>query len=105
MINVENLTKCYGPTNALKGLSFTIKPGEVVGLLGPNGAGKSTMIKILTGYFEPTSGKVTINGHDVTSEPQAIAPIIGYLPENAPLFRPFRLTHAEAISKNSCGVS
>jgi ABC-2 type transport system ATP-binding protein len=86
MIIVEDLHKAYGEVIALKNVSFSIQKGEIVGLLGPNGAGKTTLIKILTGYLQPDSGVVEIDGLDVLKNHQAVQPIIGYLPENAPLY-------------------
>ncbi len=86
MIDVVDLSKSYGPIEALKGVSFQIKPGEIVGLLGPNGAGKTTIIKILTGYLQPNSGSVTVDGLDVLTHTQEVQARLGYLPENAPLY-------------------
>lgn len=86
MIDVTDLNKAYGPVQALRGVSFDIHAGEIVGLLGPNGAGKSTIIKILTGYLQPDSGAVAIDGLDVVTNTQAVQAMIGYLPENAPLY-------------------
>jgi ABC-2 type transport system ATP-binding protein len=86
MIEVRDLTKAYGPIEALRGVSFQVSPGEIVGLLGPNGAGKSTAIKILTGYLQPDGGLVKVNGLDVMTHTRAVQAGIGYLPENAPLY-------------------
>lgn len=86
MIEVQDLRKNYGETEALRGISFSIERGQVVGLLGPNGAGKTTAMKILVGYLLPTSGTASVAGHDVVSEPRAVQQKIGYLPENAPLY-------------------
>lgn len=86
MIDVSNLTKSYGPIEALRGLSFHIAPGEIVGLLGPNGAGKTTTLKILTGSLQPNDGAVTINGLDVLEHTREVQAQIGYLPETAPLY-------------------
>ena len=86
MIEVVDLTKAYGPIEALRGISFHVAPGEVVGLLGPNGAGKSTTIKILTGYLQPDGGTVKVDGLDVLTHTREIQARIGYLPENAPLY-------------------
>jgi ABC-2 type transport system ATP-binding protein len=86
MIEVADLTKSYGPIEALRGISFHVAPGEVVGLLGPNGAGKSTTIKILTGYLQPDSGQVKVDGLDVLDHTREVQARIGYLPENAPLY-------------------
>lgn len=86
MINVENLKKSYGPIEALRGVSFEIGEGEIVGLLGPNGAGKSTTIKILTGFMHPDEGSVSIGDLDVLTQPREVQAHIGYLSENTPLY-------------------
>ncbi len=86
MIEVTNLTKSYGPIEALRGVSFNVAPGEIVGLLGPNGAGKSTAMKILTGYLQPDGGEVKVDGLDVLTHTREVQARIGYLPENAPLY-------------------
>jgi ABC-2 type transport system ATP-binding protein len=86
MIDVADLTKSYGPIEALRGVTFHIAPGEIVGLLGPNGAGKTTAIKILTGYLQPDDGTVYVNGLDVLTHTRQVQAQIGYLPENAPLY-------------------
>lgn len=86
MISVKNLTKYYGNFQALKGISFEIKSGEIVGILGPNGAGKSTTLRILTCYFNPTGGDAIIDGKSVLNDEINVKKIIGYLPESAPLY-------------------
>lgn len=86
MIAVENLTKSYGNNRALKGVSFSIDKGEIVGFLGPNGAGKSTTMKILTCYMPADSGRATVAGYDTIEESLEVRRHIGYLPENAPLY-------------------
>jgi len=86
MIEVTELTKAYGPIRALRGISFQVAPGEIVGLLGPNGAGKSTAMKILTGYLQPDGGEVKVNGLNVLTHPREVQARLGYLPENAPLY-------------------
>lgn len=86
MISVKNLTKYYGDFQALKGISFEIKSGEIVGILGPNGAGKSTTLRILTCYFNPTRGDAIIDGKSILDEENNVKKIIGYLPESAPLY-------------------
>lgn len=86
MISVKNLTKYYGDFQALKGISFEIKSGEIVGILGPNGAGKSTTLRILTCYFNPTSGDAIIDGKSILDKENNVKKIIGYLPESAPLY-------------------
>ncbi len=86
MIEVSELFKSYGPVEALRGVSFRIAEGEIVGLLGPNGAGKTTIIKILTGYLQPDTGQVQIGGLDVLTHTREVQAQLGYLPENAPLY-------------------
>jgi ABC-2 type transport system ATP-binding protein len=86
MISVKNLTKNYGPVKAVKTVSFEVGRGEIVGLLGQNGAGKTTVMKIITGYLEPTEGTVVVGGADVLEERLKVQRQIGYLPENAPLY-------------------
>jgi len=86
MIDVVEVTKSYGAVQALRTVSFHIAPGEIVGLLGPNGAGKTTTIKIMTGYLQPDSGSVTVDGLDVLTHTRQVQALIGYLPENAPLY-------------------
>ena len=86
MIDVTDLTKSYGPIEALRGVTFRIAEGEIVGLLGPNGAGKTTIIKILTGYLQPDGGTVIVNGRDVLTHTRQVQAEIGYLPETAPLY-------------------
>ena len=88
-IQVEGVTKLYGEQVALNQVSFSIPSNQVVGFLGPNGAGKSTMMKILTGYIPATSGKVFVDGIDVQLNPIEAKRIIGYLPENNPLYHDF----------------
>lgn len=86
MINVEKLTKTFGPKRAVDGVSFSVERGEVLGFLGPNGAGKSTTMRMLTGFFPPTSGTVTVGGFDIVENPIPAKKLIGYLPENAPAY-------------------
>ena len=86
MIEIKNLIKKYGKKYALDDVSFSIKRGEIVGFLGPNGAGKSTTMNIITGYVSPTSGTVTVDGIDVLAEPIKVKKMIGFLPEQPPLY-------------------
>ncbi len=86
MISVEHLTKCYGEFTAVNDLSFEIGEGHVYGFLGPNGAGKSTTMNIMTGCLSATSGKVTIGGYDIFEQPLQAKKMIGYLPEQPPLY-------------------
>jgi ABC-2 type transport system ATP-binding protein len=84
LITVENLVKAFGPKLAVNDVSFSVERGEVLGFLGPNGAGKSTTMRMITGYYPPTSGRITVGGHDMVEDPIAAKKLIGYLPENAP---------------------
>jgi ABC-2 type transport system ATP-binding protein len=86
MIKVENLVKAFGPKLAVNDVSFTVERGEVLGFLGPNGAGKSTTMRMVTGFIPPTSGKITVGGHDVLEDPLPAKRLVGYLPENAPAY-------------------
>ena len=86
MIKLENITKKYGKFEALKGISFEVREGEIVGLLGANGAGKSTTMNIITGYIEQTSGTITVNEIDVQKKPNKAKKMIGYMPEGVPLY-------------------
>jgi len=86
MISVNGLVRTYGDFTAVDDVSFQIGQGEIVGLLGHNGAGKTTIMKMLTGFLEPTSGSITIDGLDGRQEREAIQRKIGYLPENCPVY-------------------
>lgn len=86
MIKIEHLVKNYGTYCAVDDISFEVEPGEIVGFLGPNGAGKSTTMNILTGYLSSTSGKAAIAGIDILSDPIGAKKLIGYLPEQPPLY-------------------
>src|ERR1043166_8415154 len=90
MIRVRNLTKDYGDRRAVDNVSFSIEEGEIVGFLGPNGAGKTTTLRILTCYMPATSGSASVAGHDVFTESLAVRQVIGYLPENVPLYPDMR---------------
>jgi len=85
-IEVSSVTKVYGSQKALNNINFSIEKGSIVGFLGPNGAGKSTMMKILTGFINPTEGAVLVNGINVLENPIEAQKSIGYLPENNPLY-------------------
>src|SRR5262245_7038541 len=89
MINIQakGLGHLYGQFQALSDVSFEIEQGSVVGLVGPNGAGKSTTMNILTGFLVPTFGTAAIGGHDIVTDRLAAQRHLGYLPENAPLYR------------------
>ena len=86
MIEIKNLQKSFGDFRAVDGVSFSVKPGEVLGFLGPNGAGKSTTMRMITGFLSPSGGEVQIAGTDVEADPIAAKRRIGYLPEGAPLY-------------------
>jgi len=104
MIEVQGLEKSYGLARALKGISFTVKGGEVVGFLGPNGAGKSTTMKILTGYLLPDGGKASVGGFDVVEQSLAVRSRIGYLPESTPLYAEMRVDDYLAFCADIRGV-
>jgi ABC-2 type transport system ATP-binding protein len=87
MIEVEDLTKDYGTTRAVDGVSFNVRKGEVLGFLGPNGAGKSTTMKMLTCFLSPTAGRAKVAGYDVFDESIEVRRRIGYLPEDTPIYR------------------
>ena len=91
MIEVRDLDKNYGSHRAVRGISFQVQPGEVVGFLGPNGAGKTTTIRVLTGYHPATSGTARVAGLDVVRDSLAVRRQIGYLPENVPLYPDMRV--------------
>ena len=96
VIEVKNVTKKYGSTIAVDNISFDVKDGEVVGFLGPNGAGKSTTMNMITGFIEPTSGQIIINGNDILKRPRKAKKDIGYMPENVPLY--YELTAKEFVT-------
>jgi ABC-2 type transport system ATP-binding protein len=104
MIEVIDLTKRYGAVTALKGVSFSVPTGQVVGFLGPNGAGKTTTMKILTGYLAPTAGTAVVDGHDVTSDPLPAQRVIGYLPEGNPLYPDMRVEEALRFAAEMHGL-
>lgn len=86
MIKINNLSKRYGPKEAVKGISFEVQKGEIVGFLGPNGAGKSTTMNILTGYLSASGGSASIAGFDVLDDALEARKHVGYLPEQPPLY-------------------
>ncbi|MSO81776.1 MAG: ABC transporter ATP-binding protein [Acidobacteria bacterium] len=86
MIEVQRLTKRYGPTTAVDDVSFRVERGEILGFLGPNGAGKTTTMRVLTGYMPPSEGKVIVAGYDVSDQPIEAKRRTGYLPETPPLY-------------------
>ncbi len=86
MLEAQSLTKCYSSIPALDNVSFSVRPGEVLGYLGPNGSGKSTTVKIITGLLEPSSGRVLFNGRNIGSHLAAFKRLVGYVPEEANLY-------------------
>ncbi len=93
MLNVQNLKKSFGPIDAVRGISFTVNRGEVLGFLGPNGAGKSTTMRMITGFLPPTEGTAQICGCDILTQPVEAKKQFGYLPESAPCY------HAMTVSE------
>ncbi len=104
MIEVQDLTKYYGPHLAIHRLSFSVAPGEIVGFLGPNGAGKTTTLKILAGYLAPTSGSARINGYDCLTESLAARRSLGYLPESVPLYPDLTVSQFLSFAARAKGV-
>lgn len=96
MIEIKNVTKKYGTFAAVDNISFEVNDHEIVGFLGPNGAGKSTTMNMITGFIEPTSGKIIVNGYDVSKSANKAKMQIGYMPENVPLYND--LTVKEFVS-------
>ena len=86
MIEVKNLTKKYGDFVAVNEISFTVNEGKILGFLGPNGAGKTTTMRMLTTYMPPTDGTAIIDGYDILTQPEEVRKLVGYLPENPPLY-------------------
>ncbi len=86
MIDVEHVTKDYGHYRAVDDISFSVEKGEILGFLGPNGAGKTTVMRILTCFFPPTLGRVTVAGYDCFEDSLSVRKKIGYLPERVPLY-------------------
>lgn len=86
MIEIQDLTKYYGDFCAVDHISLSVRPGEILGLLGPNGAGKTTTLRMLTGFFKPTSGRISVKDLQMPEDTLKIKSLIGYLPESAPLY-------------------
>jgi ABC-2 type transport system ATP-binding protein len=93
MIEAKNLKKSFGTIEAVRGVSFSVAKGEVLGFLGPNGAGKTTTMRMITGFLPPTGGTATVCGHDILTDPIAVKRQIGYLPENAPAYESMTVTN------------
>jgi ABC-2 type transport system ATP-binding protein len=104
MIEVKELTRHYGSVRALRGVSFRVEGGQVVGFLGPNGAGKTTTMRILTGYLAPTSGTAYVHGVDVAADPVRAQRRMGYLPEGNPLYADFRVDECLKFAADMQGL-
>ncbi len=85
-IELQSVSKRYGPKTIIHDMSFTVEPGEIVGFLGPNGAGKTTTMRMIAGFTTPSSGTIKVAGHDMARENEQAAEKLGYLPENPPLY-------------------
>jgi ABC-2 type transport system ATP-binding protein len=105
MIEVENLSKIYGATQAIKDISFSVEKGSILGFLGPNGAGKTTTMRILSGYIPATTGKAKIDGFEVHENPMAVRERIGYLPETPPLYTDMTVTDYLGFVTKIKGIS
>lgn len=105
IVRAENLVKKFGSHKALQNISFELRQGEILGLLGPNGAGKTTAMRILTGYFPPTQGKVWIKGRELSKNPREMKRHIGYLPETVNLYSDMRISEFLAFVASVKGVS
>ena len=87
LVDVREVSRFYGDNQAVKNVSFSVRKGQVLGFLGPNGAGKTTTMQIITGNLAPSSGSVVIAGHDLLEDPRAAKAVLGYLPEQPPVYR------------------
>ncbi|MCC6383800.1 MAG: ATP-binding cassette domain-containing protein [Bacteroidia bacterium] len=104
-ITVENLTRKYGTQKAVDNISFHVRTGEVLGFLGPNGAGKTTTMKIITGLLSPNNGDVTVGNYSVLKEPEKVKQLIGFLPENNPLYPDMGVIDYLAYSARLQGIA
>jgi len=105
MIEADSLVMRYGPFEAVKGVSFRIERGQVVGLLGPNGAGKTSVMRILTCYHFPSAGTARVDSFDVNSEPRRVRQSVGYLPEHAPLYEEMKVREYLSFIADARGLS
>lgn len=105
MIAVKNISMHYGPTVALDDVSFSVSEGEILGLLGPNGAGKSTLMKILTTFIYPSHGTAQVGEHDILEHPLQVREMVGYMPENVPLYMDMRVDEYLTFVGNARGIS
>jgi ABC-2 type transport system ATP-binding protein len=104
MIEVQNLTKRYGPTLAVSDVTFEAQKGEILGFLGPNGAGKTTTMRVITGYLPPSEGRVRVAGYDVVEDPLEAKRRTGYLPETPPLYPDMTVTEYLAFVGRIKGI-
>ncbi|MCK5012620.1 MAG: ATP-binding cassette domain-containing protein [Candidatus Omnitrophica bacterium] len=105
MIEIKNISMNYGSTVALDNVSFSVGEEGILGLLGPNGAGKSTLMKVLTTFICPSQGTAQIGGHDILANPLQVREIVGYLPENVPLYMDMRVDEYFTFVGNARGIS
>ncbi|RJR27023.1 ATP-binding cassette domain-containing protein [candidate division WWE3 bacterium] len=105
MIEVNNISKFFGDVTAVEDLSFKIDKGEIVGMLGPNGAGKTTTMRVLTGYLQPDKGDVIVNGISIKKNPIEALKLIGYLPENNPLYKDMLVSEFLVFSAELKGLA
>jgi len=104
MISIKNISMHYGSTRALSDVSFNVGEGEILGLLGPNGAGKSTLMKILTTFICPSNGTAQVEGFDILEQPLRVRELVGYLPENVPLYMDMRVDEYLAFVGGARGI-
>jgi len=104
MITIKNISMSYGPTVAVNDVSFSVDEGQILGLLGPNGAGKSTLMKILTTFIYPSNGTAEVGGYDILENPIKVREMVGYLPENVPLYMDMRVDEYLTFVGNARGI-
>jgi ABC-2 type transport system ATP-binding protein len=104
MIDVQMLSKSFGPVEAVRSVSFEVRKGEVLGFLGPNGAGKTTTMRMLVGYIPPSGGTATVAGYDIVGESLEVRRRLGYLPENAPLYQDMQVDDFVAMIAEVRGI-
>lgn len=105
MIAIDNVTKLYGQTPALRDVTLHVERGEVLGLLGPNGSGKTTLLRLLAGYLSPTAGRLVVAGYDTMRQPMEARRQIGYVPEALPLYAHMRVCEFLAFMGRLRGLS
>ena len=105
MIEVDHVSRDYGPVRAVDDVSFRLAPGEITGFLGPNGAGKSTLLKMMCTWLAPTAGRIAIDGHDTVKEPLAVRRVLGYLTEHNALYDGMRVDRFLSFCGRTRGLS